>query len=268
MNEELFEARREHESTPKDATASADTARLLATVEAKYEGKLTEMKRVLNTIEKERNESDAEWSRKLREKNKETERLNRMLGTATQSKAQEEGVAEDLKMEISRLQKLIQAGQSEISSLHAQIAQVKENEVSVPFQSSLGFAISVHHQKSIAAREAETETKIRVLEQKMEEGKSRESQLRAGNKVKTCTQFTTTSLTTPSRLYVKNYARFNLQPHCWIVNGILELGIGPLEAIQLLHHRILLSLHLRLRLLMADRRWTRQVGTKMKRKST
>lgn len=131
MNEELFEARREHESAPKDATSSADTARLLANVEAKYEGKLTEMKRVLNTVEKERNESDAEWSRKLREKNKETERLNRLLGTATQSKAQEEGVAEDLKVEISHLQEQIQASQNEISSLHAQITQLKANEVSI-----------------------------------------------------------------------------------------------------------------------------------------
>ncbi|KAE9411038.1 hypothetical protein BT96DRAFT_805050 [Gymnopus androsaceus JB14] len=150
LNEELSEARREHESNSKESTSSAETARLVALVEAKYEGKLTELKRVLNNVEKERNESDAEWSRKLREKNKETERLNNLLGTATQSKAQEEGAAEDLKVEISHLQEQVQAGQSEISSLHAQIA--------------------------------ETEATIKVLEQKIEEVKSRESQLRSSNK--------------------------------------------------------------------------------------
>ncbi|KIK71077.1 hypothetical protein GYMLUDRAFT_33203 [Collybiopsis luxurians FD-317 M1] len=164
LNEELLDARREHELNHKDSTSSADTARLLASVETKYEGKLTELRRVLNSVEKERNESDAEWSRKLREKNSETERLNRQLGSATQSKAVDEGVAEDLKNHISRLQEQLVIRQNEISSLQRQITQLKENE------------------SSVTARETESDTKIKVLEQGIEEARSRENQLRTNNK--------------------------------------------------------------------------------------
>ncbi|KAJ3985680.1 hypothetical protein F5890DRAFT_1118841 [Lentinula detonsa] len=170
LNEELLEARRERDLSPsghsKDSTytSSEDTARLLTSVEVKYETKLTELKRVLNNVEKERNESDAEWSRKLREKNKELERVSSLLGTATQSKAQDHGLAETLKLEISSLQQQIQLSQNEISELRGQIVQLKDNE------------------NTFTARETEAETKIRVLEQKLEEVKSRESQLRTNNK--------------------------------------------------------------------------------------
>ncbi|KAJ3737155.1 hypothetical protein DFJ43DRAFT_1049484 [Lentinula guzmanii] len=170
LNEELFEARRERDLSPsvhsKDSTytSSEDTARLLTSVEVKYETKLTELKRVLNNVEKERNESDAEWSRKLREKNKELERVSSLLGTATQSKAQDHGLAETLKLEISSLQQQIQLSQNEISELRGQIVQLKDNE------------------NTFTARETEAETKIKVLEQKLEEVKSRESQLRTNNK--------------------------------------------------------------------------------------
>ncbi|KAJ3719848.1 hypothetical protein C8R42DRAFT_583445, partial [Lentinula raphanica] len=170
LTEELSEARREHDlpssnfSKDSTLTSSEDTARLLTSVEVKYEAKLTELKRVLNNMEKERNESDAEWSRKLREKNKELERLGSLLGTATQSKAQDDGVVENLKLEITTLQQQITAGRTEVSELRTQIAQLKENET------------------TFSTREAEADTKIKVLEQKLEELKSRESQIRATNK--------------------------------------------------------------------------------------
>ncbi|KAJ3823618.1 hypothetical protein F5880DRAFT_501208 [Lentinula raphanica] len=170
LTEELSETRREHDlpssnfSKDSTLTSSEDTARLLTSVEVKYEAKLTELKRVLNNMEKERNESDAEWSRKLREKNKELERLGSLLGTATQSKAQDDGVVENLKLEITTLQQQITAGRTEVSELRTQIAQLKENET------------------TFSTREAEADTKIKVLEQKLEELKSRESQIRATNK--------------------------------------------------------------------------------------
>ncbi|KAJ4486234.1 hypothetical protein J3R30DRAFT_1472435 [Lentinula aciculospora] len=170
LNEELLEARREFESSSSlsrnsaIATSSEDTAQLLTSVEIKYEAKLTELKRVLNNTEKERNESDAEWSRKLREKNKEVERLSSLLGTATQSKAQDHGLVENLKVEIANLQQQIEASQNEISGLRTQIMQLKDNET------------------TFTARETEVETKAKVLEQKLEESKSRESLLRTNNK--------------------------------------------------------------------------------------
>ncbi|KAF8832412.1 hypothetical protein HHX47_DHR1001766 [Lentinula edodes] len=168
LNEELLEARREHDTVSSKyssiSTSPEDTAHLLSSVEVKYEAKLTELKRVLKNTEKERNESDAEWSRKLREKNQEMEKLSTRLGTAIQSKAQDHGLVENLKVEISHLQQQIQISQNEMSQVRMQIAQLKENE------------------NTFNTRETEMETKIKVLEQKLEEGKSRESQLRSNNK--------------------------------------------------------------------------------------
>ncbi|KAJ3879049.1 hypothetical protein F5051DRAFT_439080 [Lentinula edodes] len=168
LNEELLEARREHDTVSSKyssiSTSPEDTAHLLSSVEIKYEAKLTELKRVLKNTEKERNESDAEWSRKLREKNQEMEKLSTRLGTAIQSKAQDHGLVENLKVEISHLQQQIQISQNEVSQVRMQIAQLKENE------------------NTFNTHETEMETKIKVLEQKLEEGKSRESQLRSNNK--------------------------------------------------------------------------------------
>ncbi|KAJ3895013.1 hypothetical protein GG344DRAFT_39792 [Lentinula edodes] len=168
LNEELLEARREHDTVSSKyssiSTSPEDTAHLLSSVEIKYEAKLTELKRVLKNTEKERNESDAEWSRKLREKNQEMEKLSTRLGTAIQSKAQDHGLVENLKVEISHLQQQIQISQNEVSRVRMQIAQLKENE------------------NTFNTHETEMETKIKVLEQKLEEGKSRESQLRSNNK--------------------------------------------------------------------------------------
>ncbi|KAF5390176.1 hypothetical protein D9757_002861 [Collybiopsis confluens] len=164
LNEQLSEARREHDSDRKNSTTSEETTRLLASTEAKYEAKLAELKMVLNHAEKERNESDAEWSRKLREKNKENERLNRLLGTATKSRAMDEGVVEVLKHEISRLQEQFDARKIEVMSLQKDLVHARENE------------------HSVNARETETDTKIQVLEHQVEEAKARESQLRTNNK--------------------------------------------------------------------------------------
>ncbi|KAJ3849834.1 hypothetical protein EV368DRAFT_46521 [Lentinula lateritia] len=168
LNEELLEARRAHDTVSSKyssiSTSPEDTAHLLSSVEVKYEAKLTELKRVLKNTEKERNESDAEWSRKLREKNQEMEKLSTRLGTAIQSKAQDHGHVENLKVEISHLQQQIQISQNEVSQVRMQIAQLKENET------------------TFNTRETEMETKTKVLEQKLEEVKSRESQLRSNNK--------------------------------------------------------------------------------------
>ncbi|KAJ3935388.1 MAG: hypothetical protein NXY57DRAFT_502190 [Lentinula lateritia] len=168
LNEELFEARREHDTVSSKyssiSTSSEDTAHLLSSVEVKYEAKLTELKRVLKNVEKERNESDAEWSRKLREKNQEMEKLSTRLGTAIQSKEQDHGLVENLKIEMSHLQQQIQISQNEVSQVRMQIVQLRENE------------------NTFNTRETEMETKIKVLEQRLEEGKSRESQLRSNNK--------------------------------------------------------------------------------------
>jgi len=128
LREELYEARRE-QSKPATSATSEDTARLMSAVEAKYEAKLADLRRVLQNVEKERSESDTEWTRILREKKREVEELKQMLGSAAKSKEQEEDVAGELKSQISALQEEIQSNQTRTAQLLTEFAQVKDAEV-------------------------------------------------------------------------------------------------------------------------------------------
>lgn len=130
LSEELAEARREKDDrAPESVVSSEDVARLLSAAEAKYESKLGDLKRSLNAIERERNDSEADWSRKLREKVKETEDLKRVLGSATRSKHEDQGVVDGLKTEIERLRGDVRLHQAQVSELQGQMNKVKDDEV-------------------------------------------------------------------------------------------------------------------------------------------
>ena len=72
LKEECSELLREHETRSRDPGPSAEEiARMVSATEAKYESKLSELKRNLGIMEKERHESESDWSRKLKETVKE-----------------------------------------------------------------------------------------------------------------------------------------------------------------------------------------------------
>ncbi|KAK0198383.1 hypothetical protein F5146DRAFT_86985 [Armillaria mellea] len=166
LNEELLDAQRGRADLPREpGVSSEEVARLLVASEAKYEVKVMELQRAIAIIEKERNDTEAEWSRKLREKVKETEELKRALGTTVKSKEQDEGVVNQLHQEISELRNELETQRRQADELHSQLnqAQVAENDAR-------------SHQSEYTAR-------IAALEQNVDEGKSREVQLRVSNKV-------------------------------------------------------------------------------------
>lgn len=165
LNEELLDAQRGRADLPREpGVSSEEVARLLVASEAKYEAKVMELQRGIAIIEKERNDTEAEWSRKLREKLKETEELKRALGTTVKSKEQDEGVVNQLHQEISELRKELETQRRQVDELRSQLnqAQVAENDAR-------------SHQSEYTAR-------ITALEQNVDEGKSREAQLRVSNK--------------------------------------------------------------------------------------
>ncbi|KAJ6610071.1 hypothetical protein B0H10DRAFT_2438222 [Mycena sp. CBHHK59/15] len=165
LNDDINEARREQESRSREPNTSAeDVARLLSAAEAKYEIKLADLRKNLSTVEKERNESEAQWSRKLREKVRENDDLKRVLGSAAKTRELDEGVVQKLKDQIMLLQDELRLRQAEAAQLRAQSATVEDVET------------------SNKAQENETTAKISVLEQLVEEVKAREAQLRASNK--------------------------------------------------------------------------------------
>ncbi|KAJ7225446.1 hypothetical protein GGX14DRAFT_638792, partial [Mycena pura] len=165
LNEDMTDARQEQDSRSREPSNTAeDVAHLLAATQEKYESKLADLRRNQSVLEKERTESEAQWSRKLREKVRENEELKLVLGSATKSRELDEGVVGKLKDEIKVLQEQVRLHRAELAELRAQSVSLEDLE------------------SSNKAQETETSAKIGALEQLLDEAKSREAQLRASNK--------------------------------------------------------------------------------------
>lgn len=101
MKENISELQREQELRSREPDTSAENiAHLLATTESKYEAKVAELKRINVALEKERNDSEAEWSCKLKVRGAEIEELKRLLGSSAKSQEEEEEVIARLEMEL------------------------------------------------------------------------------------------------------------------------------------------------------------------------
>lgn len=130
MNEELAESRREQECNVRvPATSPEDVARLLAAAEAKHASKIADLKKDLAAVEKERNEGEADWSLKLRQKTRETDELKMILQSSAKIRGESEEIVRGLKEEIQRLGEEISSYQRQISGLQLQAEKVKEIEV-------------------------------------------------------------------------------------------------------------------------------------------
>lgn len=165
LKDELAEVRREHENRSREPLISAgEVARLLSAAEVKYESKISDLKRNLRALEKERSDGEAEWSRKLRDKVREVDQLKKEVGSAANTREHEEEAVAGMRAEINRLQ-------DESRLLHDQLSQLRLSDSKVRDIEKLG-----------RARELELNEKISALEQQIEESRSRETQLRLNNK--------------------------------------------------------------------------------------
>lgn len=130
MTEDLIETRREQANNARIPTTSAeDIARLLSATEAKHESKIAELRRSLAAVEKERNDGEADWSRKLREKTRETDELKRSLQSSARMQSEKKGIVESLKGEINQLREDVISYQRLMSSLQLQVDNIKDIEV-------------------------------------------------------------------------------------------------------------------------------------------
>jgi len=145
VNEELAEARREQDNNVRAPTTSAeDMARLLSAAEAKHESKLAEVRRNLTVVEKERNDSESDWSRKLREKIRETDELKRVLQSFSITQDEKEGVVGTLQGEVDRFREEATSYQRQLSSLQLRVDSIKDIEVRLfPFGHIVHFTDSL-----------------------------------------------------------------------------------------------------------------------------
>lgn len=139
LNDEVGELQGEHEMRSQVPGVSVeDISQLVSSTEIKYEAKLSELRKTLATAEKERTEAEANWSRKLTEKTKETEELKRMLQSSVQSRERDEDVTAALKAEIEKLQTDARSQQGRLYELQTHIDAFKDAEVGLhAFQMSV-----------------------------------------------------------------------------------------------------------------------------------
>ncbi|EPQ61437.1 hypothetical protein GLOTRDRAFT_102471 [Gloeophyllum trabeum ATCC 11539] len=165
LNEELAEARRDQDTRARGAFTSAEeVAQMLSATEAKYESRVADLRRTIAALEKERDESEADWSRKFREKSKEMEELRRVVDSSARSREEKDSVLDDLKAETDRLRKEIASYQKQIADLQKVTEKSRETE-------------DLERQRIV-----ELQTQTSVLQKQLEELKGREGQLRLSNK--------------------------------------------------------------------------------------
>ncbi|THH30073.1 hypothetical protein EUX98_g4104 [Antrodiella citrinella] len=165
LQDELAETQRSHAFGVHSPSASADeVSRLLLEAEAKYESRLAEFRRQLSDIERERDEGEADWSRKLVEKVKEIDALKRTVSQSLRSEDDERERMYNLKEEITRLKEELRVSQVLISDLKGQAGKIGDVEATVRSQL------------------ADANSKANALQQQLEEFQSREAQLKANNK--------------------------------------------------------------------------------------
>ncbi|KAI6162251.1 hypothetical protein EDD17DRAFT_1886404 [Pisolithus thermaeus] len=165
LTDELGDLRSEHESRLQGSSASTeDVSLLINSVETKYEAKISELRRTMAAVERERTESEANWSKKLLLKAREADELRSLLQSSTRSREQEEDVVESLKAVIERLKGEAQLQQRNLSELQSLVEQMKANEATLHSHLSEIKAQADEHRKQA------------------DESKARESQLRTHNK--------------------------------------------------------------------------------------
>jgi len=105
-----------------------------------------------------------DWSRKLKEKVRELEDLKSVLGSATRMRESEENMVANLKIELEAAQETNRSLRREMAELTLLKEQIEELE------------------RSSKEQEHESDVRIRILEKQIDEHKSREAQLKQGNK--------------------------------------------------------------------------------------
>jgi chromosome segregation ATPase len=186
LTEELSEARRDQEHRrPEPSVSAEEIALTLQATEARYEGRLKDVRSQVETLETERADAEVLWARRLEEKAKEVEQLRKVVNSSKESSGKTEESVKELKQQAVLLKEEARLARLETQKLHREAEAAREAQVYMDgslltMNSSLTLVI-----QAIAQEEStELNGKLAALDKMIEEIKSRESQLKAANKVR------------------------------------------------------------------------------------
>ena len=174
LQEELSDAQRrslDPRSAPgmdrsPSVSQAEDVARLLAAAEARAEARVAELRKQMEKLEAEREESEVDWARKLAEKQREAERWRSAADAGARGR---------------------QSGEDALAALRARIAKAEAEREEV--RERLKDMEGQVERQAIAEHDARAQimsmtARISSLEKQLEETKTKESQARANNKVR------------------------------------------------------------------------------------
>ena len=130
LNEELTDTRRDSISrTQGHGPSTEEVTRLLSAAEAKYESRIADLRRQLVAVERERDDGEAEFSKKLAEKVREVDQLRTVVNASARDHQEEKDIVITLQEQISALREQAQAYQQVIEELRLEAGKVTEIEV-------------------------------------------------------------------------------------------------------------------------------------------
>lgn len=130
LNDELADARRDQELKLQGSGPSPEeVTRIISASEAKHEARIADLRRQLTAAERERDEGEIEWSRKLSAKVREIEALKGYVSASTKSREEGEENVTALKEEIGRLEEEMKKNQSVIADMRVHAQKLAEIEV-------------------------------------------------------------------------------------------------------------------------------------------
>lgn len=143
-----------------------DVARLLAAADARAEARVAELRKQMEKLEAERADGEADWARKLAEKQREAERWRSAADAGARGR---------------------QSGEDALAALRAEIAKVEAEREEV--RETLRDMEGQVERQAIAEHDARAQimtmtARIGAMEKQLEETKARESHARANNKVR------------------------------------------------------------------------------------
>lgn len=103
----------------------------MSATQSKYETKLADMRKDLLATEKERNDAEADWSRKLREKTREADELKRVLASSAKTREESQATVDGLASQIDQLKQEIQQYKRQVVELQHQATSGSDQEVSI-----------------------------------------------------------------------------------------------------------------------------------------
>lgn len=130
LTEDLTEARRQAGSPAANPPILvSDVAQMLSNTEARYEAKYAAMNRNLQVLEKERNDVETEWSRKLQEKARELEETNGLITRTAKMREHHEEIVFNLQAQIFGLRDSVVELQNTVEASEKENRRLQEVEV-------------------------------------------------------------------------------------------------------------------------------------------